>query len=711
MDKNISSMPPENFVSTGGRSPTSGPDDQAGRMLGGKYQIIDLLGRGGIGAVYRVRQVFLNIDMALKLLDSDKAADTSQIRRFEQEAKAAYALNHPGLVKVHDFGLLETGQPYLVMDLVEGETLAAYLKRAGALSPVDINAIFSQVCFALSYAHSEKVVHRDIKPSNIMLIRGMSRDTEGSVKVIDFGLAKWLTEGEAMQGLTRTGEVMGSPIYMSPEQCSGGSLDHRSDIYSLGCVLFEALTGTPPFIGETSLRTMMLHQTGTAPTLREASLGRQFPPALEDMVAKMLAKSPADRYQDLGVVGHELAFVCLGSDRAIEPKRMRPIDEPTQKLKRKKPGRSFTFTPWQLALMNGCTAICIALAAVLVVQSGWVRIGQPATSTQPVPDLAFSYNYKETLPDANNKLPAELRNGSGKPLVSEIVKGPDGKDIRQFQFPDISIGTVTDRWRDNKLWSKSQVTQWNAKSKADFPVDLPLTLEIDVSRHPELMDLLPVYKRIGPNEFSCLALIKDDALDETVDKEHRFLTDIVQQAATWKHLQALVLESLDLGPKEVEAIDSLPPLKVLSLNRTAASPGAFNHSSFLHNVVVCLCVMEDASIISSRLDGSTRLTTVSFRHCNCMPGTFHDLKSCPNLRIVQAVQTDLADHTVKAIADLHQVRTVIANNLTAPQVKILLAAPNLVQVIVDSKTQELAARNGITDRRLIGDEQRVEFDP
>ncbi len=703
-------MSPEDFVSLEKRSATPGPDSPVGRMVGGKYEIIDLLGRGGIGAVYRVRQVFLNTDMALKLLDSDKAADNSQIRRFEQEAKAAYSLSHPGLVKVHDFGLLETGQPYLVMDLVEGETLAAYLKRAGALSPIDINAIFSQVCFALSYAHSQKVVHRDIKPSNIMLIKGMNRDTEGSVKVIDFGLAKWLTEGEAMQGLTRTGEVMGSPIYMSPEQCSGGSLDHRSDIYSLGCVLFEALTGTPPFIGETSLRTMMLHQSGTAPTLREASLGRQFPPAMEDLVAKMLAKSPADRYQDLGVVGHELAFICLGSDRAIEPKRMRAIDEPTQKLKRKKPGRTFKFALWQLALMNGCTAICTALVTVLVMQSGWVRSGRPATSSQPIPDLTFSYNYKKSLPP-NGKQPAGLRKISAKSVVSEIVKGADGKEVRRFQFPDFSIGTITDRWRDNRLWYKSKFTEWDAKSNVDLPVNVPLTLEINLSRHPELMNLAQVYKEIGPNEFSCLVLKKDDSLEETVDKEHQFFAEIIQQAASWKHMQALVLESIDVGAKEVLALDKLPPLKVLSLNRTAAAPGGLDRSKFLHRVEVCLCVMEDATVVAGHLDGSTLLTTVSFRHSNCMPETFEHLKNCPNLRIVQVVQTDLADESVKAMADLHQVRTVIANNLTAAQVKMLLAAPNFVQVKVDSKTQEFAARSGITDRRLIGDEKSVEFDP
>jgi len=282
-----------------------------GQMLGGKYEVISLLGKGGMGTVYRVQQVFLNEELALKVLDNRRESDGVHMRRFQQEAKAAYSLSHPNLVKVHDFGLLDNGQPYLVMDLIEGVTLARYIKEHGPLVLDEVGPLFAQACFGLSHAHNQSVIHRDIKPTNIMLVTGLPLGTEGSVKIVDFGIAKLASDhGGEIQTLTRTGEIIGSPLYMSPEQCSGAPVDHRTDIYSLGCVLFEALTGTPPFLGDNVLRTMMMHQTEPAPLLKEASLGKEFPEGLKQIVDKMLRKSPSERYQNLGLVAHDLARAC-----------------------------------------------------------------------------------------------------------------------------------------------------------------------------------------------------------------------------------------------------------------------------------------------------------------------------------------------------------------------------------------------------------------
>src|SRR5262249_45675712 len=158
--------------------------------------------------------------------------------------------------------LLEDDQPYLVMDFVNGITLSEKLKRDGPMSARTATRVFAQVCFGLSYAHDQGIVHRDIKPSNIMLVDGATLGAEGSVKIVDFGLAKLTASDDGeIQALTRTGEIFGSPLYMSPEQCTSGVVDHRSDIYSLGCVLFEALTGAPPHMGQTALTTMMKHQS------------------------------------------------------------------------------------------------------------------------------------------------------------------------------------------------------------------------------------------------------------------------------------------------------------------------------------------------------------------------------------------------------------------------------------------------------------------
>ncbi len=265
-----------------------------------------------MGCVYRAEQVFLQQECALKTLNSRKGSDIS-MRRFQIEARAASLLNHPNLVKVSDFGLLDDQSPYLVMDFVDGITLSEHLKNHGQLTVDEAAVYFAQACLGLSYAHDQGVVHRDIKPSNLMIAHNLPFATEGSVKVVDFGIAKLTSaENNEYQALTSTGEIFGSPLYMSPEQASGSPVDYRSDIYSLGCVLFEALTGTAPQVGQNALATMMLHQSEPAPTLKEASLGKEFPPSLEQLVAKMLAKSPADRYQNLGVVANDLALISKG---------------------------------------------------------------------------------------------------------------------------------------------------------------------------------------------------------------------------------------------------------------------------------------------------------------------------------------------------------------------------------------------------------------
>lgn len=278
-----------------------------GTIVGGRYRVLSRCGQGGMGVVYKVEQIFVAKQMALKTICAKDLSEVSW-RRFQTEARAAFAVKHPNVVSVHDFGTLEDGTPFMAMDFIEGKTLAEKIKAVPGLPIEQVLSIFIQVCFGLTAAHDRGIVHRDLKPSNIIIVDGASVGEEGSVKIVDFGIAKLIeSDGGQIQELTRTGEIFGSPLYMSPEQCQGGRVDHRSDIYSLGCVLFEALAGVPPFGGENALSTMMQHLSQKAPTLKEVSLGRDFPPSLESLVAKMLAKDPADRYQNLGFVVHSLA--------------------------------------------------------------------------------------------------------------------------------------------------------------------------------------------------------------------------------------------------------------------------------------------------------------------------------------------------------------------------------------------------------------------
>lgn len=280
-----------------------------GEVASGRYRVLSLIGHGGMGMVYKVEQIFLAKELAMKVLSTRCVSDIT-VRRFQTEARAAFGIDHPNLISVHDFGLLDERVPFLVMDYISGESLADRISARGTLSVGEAVPIFLRICFGLGYAHQQGVIHRDIKPSNIMLVDNMDAREEGSVKIVDFGIAKFTqSEKNDIQALTRTGEVFGSPLYMSPEQCSGSPVDERSDIYSLGCVFFEALTGTTPFVGANALSTMMLHLGEKTPSMKEASMGKEFPPLLEQIIVKMLAKSAGDRYQNMAQVAGDLAVL------------------------------------------------------------------------------------------------------------------------------------------------------------------------------------------------------------------------------------------------------------------------------------------------------------------------------------------------------------------------------------------------------------------
>lgn len=270
-----------------------------GKTVGGHYEIISLLSSGGMSAVFKARHQVLHRIMAIKVVLSDDAVDEYAIRRFKQEAQATIALNHPNIVKVTEFGVDESAGPFLVMEWIDGPSLADLFKSGQQLGTERSVSIARQACDALENAHQSGIIHRDIKPGNIMLLK----DAEGHdlVKVVDFGIAKVLSGEELQQHLTQTGEMLGTPQYMSPEQCLGNSLDKRSDIYSLGCVVYELLSGKPPHRGDNVLQTLHKHVSETAAAIAGVS------PQLNRVVLKAMAKEPQDRFQSASEFSAALA--------------------------------------------------------------------------------------------------------------------------------------------------------------------------------------------------------------------------------------------------------------------------------------------------------------------------------------------------------------------------------------------------------------------
>jgi serine/threonine-protein kinase len=277
--------------------------------------IIEKISEGGMGAVYRARHAITGAKIAVKLLLREHASREKYVSRFIREARMACVLSNPHIVAVHDCGITTDGLPYIVMDYVEGVTLEELLDSGMPLKGDQALDIFIQTAEALAHAHKRGIIHRDIKPSNIMLT--VAENETYFVRMVDFGIAK-ITDSEMGPNspLTMTGEVLGTPTYMSPEQCMGKELDGRSDIYGLGCVMYHTLTGRPPFTGTTTLHVLLKHSHDPVPQLTTEQ-NVKLPKGLEAIVKRCLEKSPQDRYATMDEVIVDLRKIKEGESITI----------------------------------------------------------------------------------------------------------------------------------------------------------------------------------------------------------------------------------------------------------------------------------------------------------------------------------------------------------------------------------------------------------
>jgi eukaryotic-like serine/threonine-protein kinase len=275
------------------------------QVLGERYEIGGVLGRGGMAEVHRGRDLRLGREVAVKVLRSDLARDPSFQVRFRREAQAAASLNHPAIVAVYDTGEDRTGSgatPYIVMEYVEGDTLRDVLRREGRLDPQHAMELTADICGALDFSHRNGIVHRDVKPGNVMIT------PDGAVKVMDFGIARAVSDSAAT--MTSTAAVIGTAQYLSPEQARGEGVDARSDVYSVGCLLYELVTGAPPFTGDSPVSVAYQH-VREDPRL-PSSINPVIPPALDAILLKAMSKNPANRYQSAAEMRNDLLRAVAG---------------------------------------------------------------------------------------------------------------------------------------------------------------------------------------------------------------------------------------------------------------------------------------------------------------------------------------------------------------------------------------------------------------
>lgn len=367
-----------------------------GRRIANKYEIKELIGRGGMGDVFRGWQDSPARDVAIKVLRMDHLSQQSKVQRFAQEAKTNSRLIHPNVATVYDYGFLPEGQPYIVYEYLPGRTLADVLQEKQRLTADDTTQIAIQLCSALQAAHELGIVHRDLKPSNIIVA---CESPELMVKIIDFGTAKILRtyrDGTDFRSLTATGNLIGTPYYISPEEILGNEIDHRADLYGLGCVLYELVTGKVPFSGRSDYDIFSAHINQAPPPLENV------PSNLEHVILQCLAKKPVDRYNTAA----EVVTALMSRDSQVRgPARSKVLTASTQIPVLPRPVLHKHNKHKLIACATiGSTVVAVAVVAVLQFSQRESPPPQPPQSTgsKSAPHTVLVDDPKSLPPDLDH---------------------------------------------------------------------------------------------------------------------------------------------------------------------------------------------------------------------------------------------------------------------------------------------------------------------
>jgi serine/threonine-protein kinase len=290
---------------------------EVGKVLADRYRIVRKLGEGGMGEVYEAQHVYIEKKFAIKLLRTEIMSNQEAVTRFQQEARAASAIGHENIVEIDDFGRLPDGRAYLAMEYLEGVALADAAKEP--LTIPRAVEVMRQVCTGLAAAHEKNIIHRDMKPENVFLVHRQGREV---AKILDFGIAKVSGHDNTAPNLTRTGTIFGTPHYMSPEQALGKHLDKRTDVYSVGVIMYEIFTGAVPFRGDSFMAILTQHITATPARPRDVAPGRNIPEEVENAILKAMSKEPDGRFANMVEMANELARIQMALGGApAQPQR------------------------------------------------------------------------------------------------------------------------------------------------------------------------------------------------------------------------------------------------------------------------------------------------------------------------------------------------------------------------------------------------------
>ncbi|MBW2263493.1 MAG: serine/threonine protein kinase [Deltaproteobacteria bacterium] len=441
---------------------SSQPDPQqsmVGRVIGGNYKIEGLLGKGGMGAVFRARQLSLDREVAVKVLLAPLAMEGEMIERFQREARSASNIGHPSIVQVIDLGYLEEGPPFIAMELLEGEDLRSKLSREGALPPAQAIPLMLQVCDGLQAAHDKGIVHRDLKPDNLFLVYRQGKVP--TAKLLDFGLSKIKS---ADRKLTNTGALLGTPNYMSPEQVKAErEVDSRADVYAIGAILYEMLSGKPAYDGASVQSILVSIMTEDPAPPR--SIRPDMPEELEAVILKAMARDPQRRHQSMNELGVELARV--GAQLGVPQSQLslfsspsspalKSYETPTQLASAPVPTPPYTPPPISvpassvvrqkkpsgiLRFVIGGVLALIAVGVVAVVLGGVVIAAIALLMPRPEIDEEKAQVLEGIFDDLETAIEAEVMEELEEEFgVKPKASGPPGHELGQGQNPHMCCG-------------------------------------------------------------------------------------------------------------------------------------------------------------------------------------------------------------------------------------------------------------------------------
>jgi serine/threonine protein kinase len=716
----LQGLPPGDIMrtasgSSGGLSSVTLPINS---IIDQKYRIISLLGEGGMGAVYKAHHLMLNKEVALKICLSPNLTEDTW-KRFQREAQALAKLSDKNIVHVFDFGVADDNVPYYTMECLSGESLAERLASRGPLSIDQTIRLFLQVCQGLAVAHSKGIIHRDLKPANIFLAREASApaSTE-TVKIVDFGLAGLATGSADSQRLTAAGTVFGSPLYMSPEQSLGEDLTERSDIYSCGCALFATLTGSPPYRGENAFATMLKHQQGRVPQLDEMAPGRHFPPALNALINRMLAKNVSDRVrsiQDVSALLQNILADQANSRPVLQGQpyswdlspgvapvsshlgKTWPIGRDPSQSAQSDAGAEIDENHAAKANSNKIVAtaiVCLVLVAFAIPTLVGLGSHKPTLRLNEATSAAASQPPPKDSPPA-----AQTAN------ISPYLKNPGAvaSEDRRFEFPKDSLGVLNCKFSDKQNYPGEVEVKGGAAGQTDGKeagpqaaglVTVParaflkLTAGKELSKHPEL------FTGFGSKDLDELVL----------GNKHYWNNKTLHFIGLMGGVRVLRLTGLDITDDCIEDLNKISRLEWLFVDGTELTAPALTKLKRLRDLVYLSApeVLHMSEVLE-KMKNSTCTAYLDLQNCDI---NNNDMKAIGTILTMQNLligrNKSITDEGLSSIASFKELKQleIHGTGVSHACIATLKKLPKLRTLKIDRGVLSAADRAQLKDKHV-----------